>query len=378
MTPHVTSGLDRAPEVAERDPRSARAAGGVQAQHVGTHGAGQLGRTTPDRAPGHEGDAATLDGLPGVSVVVATRRRANFLEALVHAVLSDPRALELIIVVDGVDDPESPEVLHQLSRTHRRLRHAQTDRLGQMGALDHGVLMARGDVVLFLDDDVLPVSPLATGHSRRHAQRDDLVVVGTMPVQAIEGRRLDAASRIYARAYQAHCSALIRGDGPVLDSLWFGNVSVRRDHCLRVGLRSKAFTSSYHADREFGYRLAEAGLTGVFDASLRAVHLHSRSDEAFLRDASHRGSGLRLLHEVHADRLGPFSPDLVLDTRCRAFNAVLRGSLWTGGSGSAVAKALMELGSVAGRVHLRAVETLLAQMAQHIMQWHGAVGAAGD
>ncbi len=38
MTPHVASGLDRAPEVAERDPRSARAAGGVQAQHVGTHG----------------------------------------------------------------------------------------------------------------------------------------------------------------------------------------------------------------------------------------------------------------------------------------------------------------------------------------------------
>jgi GT2 family glycosyltransferase len=199
-----------------------------------------------------------------------------------------------------------------------------------------------------------------------------------MPVQEIEGRRLDAASRIYARAYRAHCSALIRGEGPVLDSLWFGNVSVRRDHCLRVGLRSKAFTSSYHADREFGYRLAEAGLTGVFDASLRAVHLHSRSDEAFLRDASRRGSGLRLLYDVHADRLGPFSPDLVLGTRCRPFNAALRGSLLTGGSRSAVAKALMELGSVAGRVNLLAVETLLAQVAQHIMQWHGAVGAAGD
>jgi glycosyltransferase involved in cell wall biosynthesis len=355
-----------------------RAAGGVQAEHVGTQAAGQVGRTTPDCAPGNEGDAATPDGLPGVSVVVATRGRAHFLEPLVHAVLSDPGALELIIVVDGADDPESLGVLRQLSRTNGRLRPTQADRLGQMGALDHGVLMARGDVVLLLDDDVLPVSPLATGHARRHARRGDLVVVGTMPVRVIEGRRLKAAGRIYAQAYHEHCAALIRGEGPVLDSLWFGNVSLRREHCLRVGLRSKAFTSRYHADREFGYRLAEAGLTGVFDASLRAVHLHSRSDEAFLRDACRRGSGLRLLHQVHADRLGPFSPHLVLDTRFRLLNAALRGTLVKSGTRGAVSKALMDMGSMAGRVHLQAVETLLAKVAQHIMQWHGAVGAAGD
>jgi hypothetical protein len=116
----------------------------------------------------------------------------------------------------------------------------------------------------------------------------------------------------------------------------------------------------------------------VFDASLRAVHLHSRSDEAFLRDACRRGSGLRLLHQVHADRLGPFSPHLVLDTRFRPLNAALRGTLVKGGTRSAVSKALMDMGHMAGRVHLQAVETVLAKVAQHIMQWHGAVGAAGD
>jgi hypothetical protein len=38
----------------------------------------------------------------------------------------------------------------------------------------------------------------------------------------------------------------------------------------------------------------------------------------------------------------------------------------------------MDMGHMAGRVHLQAVETVLAKVAQHIMQWHGAVGAAGD
>jgi glycosyltransferase involved in cell wall biosynthesis len=294
---------------------------------------------------------------------------------LVHAVLSDPGALELIIVVDGMDDLDSLPELLRLGRAHDRLRHRQINRVGQNGALDQGVSAARGDVVLLLDDDVLPTIPLATAHARRHAPRDDLVVVGSMPVRVIEGRRADVATRIYARAYNGHCAALIRGDGPVLESLWFGNVSLRREHCLQVGVRSSAFPGSYHADRDFGYRLADAGLTGVFDESLRAVHLHARSAEAFLRDACHQGSGLRMLHQVHPERLGPFSPELLMNAPGRPLNFAFRGIVVTAGTRTAVSKALMRMGTLAGRVHLDAAEAFLAKLAQHIMQWHGAVVA---
>jgi hypothetical protein len=222
---------------------------------------------------------------------------------------------------------------------------------------------------------VLPVGPLAAGHARRHRQRDDLVVVGSMPVRAADGRRSDVASRIYAHAYDGHCAALVRGDA-VLESLWFGNISLRREHCLGVGVRSSAFTSVYHADRDFGYRLADAGLTGVFDDSLRADHLHARSVEAFLLDACRRGSGLRMLHRVHPERLGPFSPELLMTTSCRPLDVAVQRMVGTARRRTAVSTFLMRWGALAGRLHLHAVETFLARGAQHIMQWHGAVDAA--
>jgi glycosyltransferase involved in cell wall biosynthesis len=298
------------------------------------------------------------------------------LEALVHAVLSDPGALELIIVVDGTDDPDSSEELRRLGAADDRLRHTQTDRLGQMGALDRGVRLARGDVVLLLDDDVLPVTPLASGHARRHAGREDLVVVGAMPVRSPRGARVEVASRIYAEAYAAHCAALVRGGGPVLNSLWFGNLSLRRERCLQVGLRSEAFTSSYHADRDFGYRAADAGLTGVFDPSLRAVHLHARSDGAFLRDARRQGAGIRMVHEVHPERAGPFSPHSLIDTGHRSLDAVLRAAVVTPGRSRAMARAVMGVARLAGRLHLGRIEVAAAKVAQHVMQWQGAMAGA--
>jgi glycosyltransferase involved in cell wall biosynthesis len=308
-------------------------------------------------------------------VVVATRHRAGVLDALVHAVLSDPGALELIIVVDGMDDLDSPAELQRLAVADGRLRHVQSERRGQMGALERGVRMAQGDVVLLIDDDVLPVTPLASGHARRHAGRQDLVVVGAMPVRSPGEEQASVASRIYAQAYEAHCAALIRGAEPVLNSLWFGNLSLRRDRCLQVGLQSDAFTVSYHADRDFGYRAADAGLTGVFDASLRAVHLHSRSSEAFLRDARRQGAGIRMVHELYPDRVGPFTPRALIDTGHQPLNAVLRTAVVTAG-GSRVARAAMGVARLSGRVHLGRMEVAWAKVAQHVMQWQGATAGA--
>jgi hypothetical protein len=295
------------------------------------------------------------------------------LNALVNAVLSDSGATEMIIVVDGLDDVASVVEANRLGSTHPRVRSVAVDQQGQMGALDQGVLVAQGDLILLLDDDVLPTTPLATGHARRHGARDDLVVVGAMPVRSMDGVRLGVASRIYASAYDGHCAELARGDEPVLNSLWMGNVSLRREWCLKVGVRSSAYGYPYHADRDFGYRLADAGLTGAFDPSLRAVHLHSRSNQAFLGDAARQGSGLRLLHEVHPDRLGPFTPTMLTKDLPRPLDTIFRGVVSTSRTRQVTARALMALGGLAGRLHVNSAETYLAKAAQHIMQWHGAV-----
>jgi GT2 family glycosyltransferase len=188
---------------------------------------------------------------------------------------------------------------------------------------------------------------------------------------------MGVATRIYSESYDEHCRMILETDLSVLDYLWGGNISLRRDRCMEVGIQSPDFVVHYHADRDFGYRLSNAGLVGVFDPSLRAVHLHSRSPEAFLRDARRQGIGIELLHRLHPDRLEPFSPRHLFSTVPYAVYLIFRVISFTRTS-AAVSRVFMALGLLAGKMNLETVETFLAKMAQHLMQLHGVnVGEPG-
>ncbi len=194
-----------------------------------------------------------------------------------------------------------------------------------------------------------------------------------MPVAVDDGRRLTVATRLYAAEYRAHLDALGRGDVDVLDVLWTGNLSIGRDDCLRVGLPSASFRAHYHADRDLGLRLQAAGLVGRLDPSLVATHFHDRTDADFLRDSRRQGEGRAALHHAHPDRLGPFTPQLlVADLPCP-----LRAAI--GGVGSTrlaepTARALMAVGRCGARGGWTELETATARLARRLMQWRGAVG----
>jgi glycosyltransferase involved in cell wall biosynthesis len=324
-------------------------------------------------APAGAGDPSANVIDPTVSVIIATRQRPDLLKPLLESTLSDPGSLEVIVVVDGLDDPDSERMLDELSKVHPSLSYFCQEHGGQLQALQRGASAARGEVVLLLDDDVLPVSNLASGHAEWHRSAENLVVVGSMPVTAVNGGRRGVASRIYSDSYEKHCQALLDGDASVLEYLWLGNVSIRRDVSLAVGISSDSFVGHFFRDREFGYRLADFGLVGLFDPSLRAVHLHSQTPDAFLRYAQRQGSGLRTLHSLYPERLGPFSPRLVVSALPYPLYVVLSKVSQMGWTPVRTARILLQIGLFAGKHNLITVEKVLAKMAQHLMQWHGAL-----
>lgn len=337
------------------------------------HGAPSL-RTTPDAA-GQPG--APADPVPTAAVVLATRGRPHLLAGLVDAVLADPGATELVVVVDG--EPAPPEggpspsmaALADLAATRPRLTAVAVPHSGHLRALEIGVARTTAEVVLLLDDDVVPTCNLATGHARRHAGRYGLVVVGSMPVALPDGRP-GAGTLLYARDYDRHLANLRSGRYGVLDHLWMGNVSLRRLDAERVGLGDTAFRASYHTDRELGLRLAAAGLVGVLDEDLAAVHLHRRTTAAFLNDARRHGAGLAALHAVHGQQLGPFDPATVL----RGLPPVLRSVVAEVGASDAalpVARTVAVLGEGLGRLGLTGAARGCAQLARRTMVCHGAL-----
>ncbi|MDP8908480.1 MAG: glycosyltransferase, partial [Chloroflexota bacterium] len=97
-------------------------------------------------------DVAPVD----VTVVVATRNRATLLPACIAA-LSRQKTdahFELVVVDNGSQDATA-EIARAWAQRDPRVRLVQEAAVGVSGAKNAGIRSARGDLVLFTDDDVV-------------------------------------------------------------------------------------------------------------------------------------------------------------------------------------------------------------------------------
>src|SRR6478609_4994583 len=128
-----------------------------------------LGRSTTDRAC--DADSSTMiDGSRPLSIVVATRSRADRLRALLAA-LGD--GLDVVAVADGA----TPEVLAVLRDAPVRVVELSPGR-GPAAARNAGWRAATGSVVAFTDDDCVPSPGWAAALAGAAGADEDVVVQG--------------------------------------------------------------------------------------------------------------------------------------------------------------------------------------------------------
>lgn len=241
--------------------------------------------------------------LPTVSVVAPTYRRCHALPAFVEPLLAQGTVAELVIAVDGSGDG-SVDWLRDRARDDPRLVVLDLPNGGAGAARQAGVEAARGEVILLMDDDVIAEPGLVVGHARHHSGLTPRLVLGYMPNDwrsLPPGRR--GVAWVYRDAYERHCRRYLTDPEFVLHGLWGGNLSMPREHLLRVGIQ-KLDVKRGQDDREFGLRCFKAGVEGVFDPELRGLHLYDRDIAAYRSDARIQGESRRLIHEVHPDLVG--------------------------------------------------------------------------
>ena len=313
---------------------------------------------------------------PTVSVVVPTRGRRERLPKLLDALALEP-ASEIIIVVNGAPD-DSLELLEELATEEKRLkpRFSSGD---QTTALQLGAEEASSEVVLMLDDDVVPAPGLVEGHARRHAAGAGLVVVGYMPVHPPSPRRPGQwPIHLYTRSYEKVCEEYERNPGRILEGLWGGNVSLRRSDLLRVGFKPSTEMPVdywYHRDRDFGLRCMAAGLEGVFDRSLLATHEHQSTSDDFMRVSRDSGHTRWASHAAHTNTIGPLPPyfyERVVRAPARPFVRLSRHEA----ARVPIQSMLRALVAMAGRLRLFRIESHAGFVLGVIEQQRGSLEAA--
>jgi glycosyltransferase involved in cell wall biosynthesis len=247
------------------------------------------------------------------TVVIATYNRAAGIVSLlgdVHRQQLGGRRIELIVVDDGSQD-ETPGRLEafqreQAVRADIELTLVRQPNQGQAVARQNGADRARGETLVFLDDDMRLASPgFLTAHLRHHAPGAPVVVLGKMlpppedpPRHAFEyfyERGLD-------RMYAGFESGRMQPQGYLL---FTGNVSVARAVFIAAGGFSGAYR--YAEDKELGLRI-EARTAARFRYEPEALTHHystTPSFAAFCRRAHYYG-----FYDCEMQALYPHRPEI--------------------------------------------------------------------
>jgi GT2 family glycosyltransferase len=218
-----------------------------------------------------------------VSVVVATYNRNVLLVELLRGLAQQtlaPHRFEVIVVDDGSLTPVRPG-LEKLDLPYELIIVEQQNQ-GAAAARHNGILRARGEIVVIVDDDMRVVPDFLTQHVEAH-ERGNTLVLGHILDEEQNITQKPLFERMHAallyKQWDAFRSGRERARGVHVCT---GNVSFRCRDYLAVGGFDRDLARS--EDRELGVRLERAGARLAFADAARTIHHSDVADlEVWMR-----------------------------------------------------------------------------------------------
>jgi GT2 family glycosyltransferase len=207
---------------------------------------------------------------------------------------------EVVVVDDGSTDGtlgwletvSTPFTLRPIGQSHG----------GPAAARNRGVAEARGALILFVDDDVVPDAALIASHAFAHTVAGESVVIG--PMLPPDRWRRPAWIRWEEAKLVAQYEAMRLGRYPCTPRQFFtANASLARSTFIASGGFDNRFGRA--EDVELGYRLRDAGLRFVFEPRAKVWHYPHRSFASWRRTPYEYGrSDVAMDHDKGHEALG--------------------------------------------------------------------------
>jgi peptidoglycan/xylan/chitin deacetylase (PgdA/CDA1 family)/glycosyltransferase involved in cell wall biosynthesis len=239
---------------------------------------------------------------PRFSVVIPTYQRREVVARSVQALaaLSDVR-FEVLVVVDGSTDGTAA-ALGTLALPFP-LTVMEQPNAGRAAAVNAGAAQARGELLLFLDDDMEADPRLLAEHDRSH--RDGVeVVLGHIPLHP------ESPDNVVSRAVGAWAEhrgrRLAERSQPLpLSELITGQMSIARELFLGIGGFDTRFTRDGafgNEDLDLGQRLFQAGHMIAFNANAISRQRYVVTPRQYLHQWRDVGGADVLFARKHPDQ----------------------------------------------------------------------------
>jgi GT2 family glycosyltransferase/glycosyltransferase involved in cell wall biosynthesis len=241
-----------------------------------------------------------------LSVIIPTYNRKDMLLKCLSALEKQsvlPSEFEVVIVDDGsTDGTEATLAEHRFSFPIEF--HRQSNQ-GPGAARNVGVTRARGELVLFIGDDIIAHERLLEHHLLAHAQHPE---AGASVLGHIDWppwmEPTPVMDYVCGEGTQQFAYRYIP-DLPALDYRFFytSNISLKRSFLIEAfeaGLRfDPCFRYAAFEDSELAYRLESRGLTIHYDKEALAYHDHWMDLESFARREYNVGQMAVVFYRKH-------------------------------------------------------------------------------
>lgn len=313
-----------------------------------------------------------------LSVVIATYDRPDLLLRLLadlSAQTLPASEFEVVIVDDGGKRDPAPAV--RARKTPFALTLHRQPNQGPAVARHKGVELAKGDIVLFLDDDMHAPPQLLAEHLAQHERDPNVAVLGR--IREDEATRLELHERFHARLLDKFLDDVRQGRAALQGvNVYTGNFSVPRERYLRVGGFDPSLARS--EDAELGIRLQKDGARFVLADAAYTIHTSDHANvDGWLGRAYRYGIFDSKIGNKHADM-----PDVSPWRYFRQLSPAARPALWaaiaTPGVTRRAAKATMRAMMAVDKVGLERVAltgTKLAYAIEYARGMRDESGGAG-
>jgi GT2 family glycosyltransferase len=211
------------------------------------------------------------------TIQLCTYNRAALLERVLDACFEQTVAddiYEVVLVNDGSTDA-TPEVIERArARATCAFITVNQQNAGLAAGRNVGVARARGERIIFIDDDVLPLPNFVEAHLASHERHPRAIVRGAaINVESFD----DLPPPVWSIAqYSANY-------------FWTTNVSVPLETLRAVGAFNESFSEYGWEDIDVGLRLRFAGVRATFNPQALVYHYkpraHADNVEAMVRQA---------------------------------------------------------------------------------------------
>ncbi len=217
--------------------------------------------------------------LPAVSVVVPTFQRGDTLERTLEALTATDYPsdrLEVIVVNNGSTD-STAEVLGRFPV----FRTVTEKHPGVSKARNHGATLATGEVLMFLDDDIIVAPDTIRRHMAVRAEYEsyaDCIVAGRSEFPAEIRAALESSPLGRFRLWVEDCAqatvvAVPGSNGRIFpDAVPTQNLTIGADFFRALGGFDERFPSIGNEDRDLCLRAGKAGAIIVLDSEIPVIH----------------------------------------------------------------------------------------------------------